>query len=75
MILLLVTGCFPLYGLHMYYITQYTLSTASHLAILYACRSNQRKSLGVSSAGIVIFTNCHDWRIKLLISDMTDIGK
>ena len=65
MILLLVTGCFPLYGLHMYYITQYTLSTASHLAILYACRSNQRKSLGVSSAGIVIFRQLPRWAHKI----------
>ena len=33
----------------------------------------REKSLGVSSAEI--FANCHDWHIKLLISDMTDIGK
>ena len=45
-----------------------------HLAILYANRRDQRKSPGVPSAVMAIFTDRHDQRIKSPISDMSDIG-
>ena len=44
------------------------LKPATHLAILYACRRDWRKSPGVPGAAIVIFADRRDRRIKSPIS-------
>ena len=50
------------------------LKPATHLAILYANRRDQRKPPSMPGAAIAIFADRRDRRVKPQISGVSDIG-